>query len=100
MLGTCVTFGGLQAASYPRVTREIQSRVSASLHNFEHFFTLSHTLPLHDFHLNTGLQIAKIQAYLVWNKANKMIDKISTLQALITIGHINSCEKLCVLVLL
>ena len=51
-------------------------RVLASLHNFEHFFTLSHTLPLHDSHLNTGLIIAKIQANLARNKANKMVDKI------------------------
>ena len=50
--------GGLQ----PRATREIQPRVPASLHNLEQFFTLSHTLPLHDSHLNTGLLIAKIQA--------------------------------------
>ena len=41
-----------------------------------HFFTLSHTLPLHDSHLNTGLLIAKIQANLARNKANKMVDKI------------------------
>ena len=33
-------------------------------------------LPLHDSHLNTGLLIAKIQANLTRNKANKMVDKI------------------------
>ena len=60
----------------PRATREIQPRVAVSLHNLEQFFTLSHTLPLHDSHLNTGLLIAKIQANLVRNKANKMVDKI------------------------
>ena len=49
--------GGLQ----PRATREIQPRVLASLHKLEQFFTLSHTLPLHDSHLNIGLLIAKIQ---------------------------------------
>ena len=42
----------------------------------KHFFTLSHTLRLHDSQLNTGLLIAKIQANLAWNKANKMVDKI------------------------
>ena len=57
-----------------QATREIQSRVPASLHNLEQFFTLSHTLPLHDSHLNTGLLIAKIQANLVRKKANKMVD--------------------------
>ena len=46
--------GGLQ----PRATREIQLRVPAPLHNLEQFFTLSHTLPLLDSHLNTGLLIA------------------------------------------
>ena len=45
-----------------------QPRVSPSLHNHEHFFTLSHSLPLHDSHLNTGLLIAKIQANLARNK--------------------------------
>ena len=63
-------------ACKPRATREIQLRVPASLYNLEHFFTLSHTLPLHDSHLNTGLLIAKIQANLARNKANKMVDKI------------------------
>ena len=46
------------------------------MHNLEQFFTLFHTLPLHDPHLNTGLLIAKIQANLAQNKANKMVDKI------------------------
>ena len=72
ILHTCVNFGGLPVASHPQV----QPRVSASLHNLEHFFTLSHSLPLHDSHLNTKLLIAKIQANLTRNKANKMVDKI------------------------
>ena len=46
------------------------------LHTLEHFFTLSHSLPLQEFHLNTGLLIAEIQANLAWNKTNKMVDKI------------------------
>ena len=72
MLYTCAKFGDLPVASHPRV----QPRVSASLHNLEHFFTLFHSLPLYDSHLNTGLLIAKIQANLARNKANKMVDKI------------------------
>ena len=72
VLHTCTNFGDLLVASHLRV----QPRVSASLHNLEHFFTLSHSLPLHDSHLNTGLLIAKIQANLARNKANKMVDKI------------------------
>ena len=68
MLHACANFDGLPVASHPRV--------SASLHNLEHFFTLSHSLPLQDSHINTGLLIAKIQANLARNKANKMVDKI------------------------
>ena len=70
----CLARVQLLAACKPRDTREIQSRVLASLHNLEHFFILSHMLSLHDSYLNTGLLIAKIQANLVWNKANKMVD--------------------------
>ena len=72
MFHSCANFGGLPVASHSRV----QPWVFASLHNLEHFFTLSHSLLLHDSHLNTGLLIAKIQAYLARNKANKMVDKI------------------------
>ena len=46
------------------------------LHTLKHFFTLSHSLPLQESHLNTGLLIAEIQTNLAWNKANKMVDKI------------------------
>ena len=46
------------------------------LHTLELIFTLSHSLPLQEFHLNTGLLIAEIQANLAQNKANKMVDKI------------------------
>ena len=68
MLHSCASSGSLQAASHPQVP--------ASLHSLEHFFTLSHTLPLHDSHLNIGLLIVKIQANLARNKANKIVDKI------------------------
>ena len=43
-------------------------------HTWAILHTLSHALPLHDSHLNTGFLIAKIQANLAWNKANKMVD--------------------------
>ena len=46
------------------------------LHTLEHLFTLSHSLPLQESHLNIGLLIAEIQANLTRNKANKMVDKI------------------------
>ena len=74
MFHMCANFGGLPVASHPQV----QPRVFASLHNLEHFFTLSHSLPLNDSHPNTELLIAKIQANLARNKANKMVDKIQS----------------------
>ena len=70
--------GGLQ----PRATHKIHPQVPVSLYNIEQFFTLSHTLPLHDSHLNTGLLIAKIQANLARNKTNKMVDKIQPYSSL------------------
>ena len=70
----CFTCVHHQVACQPWATRESQSWVLATLHNLEHFFTLSHTLLLHDSHLNTGLLIAKLQANLARNKANKMVD--------------------------
>ena len=85
MLHTCANFYGLPVASH--------SRVSTSLHNFEHFFTLSHLLPLHDSHLNTELLIAKIQENLARNKANKMVDKIQpyTYKCGMSNAHLLSC---------
>ena len=72
----CFTCVPTLAACQSQVTREFQPQVFASLHNLEHFFILSHSLILHDSHLNTGLLIAKIQANLARNKANKMVDEI------------------------
>ena len=46
------------------------------LHTLEHFFTLSHSLPLQESHLNTWSLITEIQANLARNKADKMVDKI------------------------
>ena len=43
------------------------------LHTLEHFLTLSHSLPLQQSHLNTGLLIAEIQANFARNKTNKMV---------------------------
>ena len=68
ILHTCANSSGLPVTSQPRV--------SAFLHNLEHFFTLSHLLPLHDSHLNTGLLIAKMQENLARNKADKIVDKM------------------------
>ena len=51
---TCFTHVYHLAACQSWATREIQSWVPASMHSLEHFFTLSHSLLLHDSHLNTG----------------------------------------------
>ena len=67
----------LLAACKPRASREIQPWVPASLHNIEHFFTLSHTLPLHDSHLNTGFLNVVLQANLSRNKANRWLIKFN-----------------------
>ena len=64
------------------------------LHTFEHFFTLSSSLPLHESHLNTGLLIVEIQANLAWNKANKMVDKIQPYIVCVDFIDLNkSCLK-------
>ena len=89
----CLARVQLLAACKSRATHEIQSRVPASLHNLAHFVTLSHTLPLHDSHLNTRLLIAKIQANLARNKANKMVNKISTLQLLSRTSYTSSDQE-------
>ena len=60
----------LAAASHPRDQ-------AASLYFLAHswaFNTLSHSLPLQQTHLNTGLLNAEIQTNLARNKANKMVD--------------------------
>ena len=67
----------LLAACKPQASREIQPRVSASLHILEHFFTLSYTLPLHDSHLNTGFLSAELQANFSRNKANTWLIKFN-----------------------
>ena len=60
------------------------------LHTLEHFFTLSHSLPLQESHLNTGLLIAEIQANLARNKANKMVDKIQPYTLPLHDSHLNT----------
>ena len=87
MLHTCANFGGLPVMSHPRVpvvSLCILAQSWAFLHTLS-LITLTWFLThypymisqsLHDSHLNTGLLIAKIQANLTRNKANKMVDKI------------------------
>ena len=73
----CFAHVHLLAACKPRASREIQSRVFALLHNLEHFFTHSHTLPLHDSRLNTRLLSTELQANLSRNKANTWLIKFN-----------------------
>ena len=73
----CSTRVQLLAASKLRASHEIQPQVPASLHNLKHFFTLSHTLPLHDSHINTGFLSAVLQANLSRNKANTWLIKFN-----------------------
>ena len=54
-----------------------QSRGSSWVHTSWAFFTLSHTLPLHNSHLNTRYLIAKLQENLAWNKANTWLNKFN-----------------------
>ena len=46
------------------------------MHNLKLFFILSHTLPLHDSHLNTRFLNAELQENLARNEVNKMIEYI------------------------
>ena len=41
---------------------------------FVAYHTLSHTLPLHESHLNTGFLNAELQAKMARNKVNKMVE--------------------------
>ena len=63
----------LEAYSHESLARSSRKSLFF-LHTLEHFFILSHSLPLQESHLNIGLLIAKIQANLAQNKANKMVD--------------------------
>ena len=83
----------LLAAYKQRASREIQPRVPASLHSPEHFFTLSHTLPLHDSHLNTGFLSAVLQANLSRNKANTWLIKFNLTKD--ELGQILSLVTIC-----
>ena len=81
MLHTCASFGDLLAA--------IQSRGPAWVHTLEHFFTLSHTLPLHDSHLNTGFLNPELQANWHGIKPTRWLIKfnLTQLQAFPPLGH-------------
>ena len=58
-------------------SHKIRSQDSFDLYTSWVFFTFFHSQPLHDSHLNIGYLIAKIQANLIWNKANTWLNKFS-----------------------
>ena len=58
-------------------SRKIQSWGSFVCTHLEFFFTLSHTQPLHNSHLNTRYLIAKIQENLTQNKTNTWLYKFN-----------------------
>ena len=47
------------------------------MHTLKLFFTLSHTLPLHDFHLNTGFLNVELQANWHGIKPTKCLIKFT-----------------------
>ena len=74
-VGVCARFQATPKESHLTAVKRIIRYINGtSLHTLEQFFTLSHTLPLQDSYLNTLFLIAKIQANLARNKANKMVD--------------------------
>ena len=66
-------FGDFSVASqsWDRVARLLW------MHTSWVFFTLSHTLPLQNFHLNTRYLIVKLQANLAQNKANTWLNNFN-----------------------
>ena len=73
MLYTCA----ILATCWSRASHEIQLRGSSRVYTSWAFFTLSHTLPLHNSHLNTRYLIAKLQANLARNIANTWLNKFN-----------------------
>ena len=73
----CFTHVPTLATCQPRASREIQSQGLVELHTSELFFTLSHTLPLHDSHLNTGFLSAELQANWHGIKPTKWLIKFN-----------------------
>ena len=63
MLGTCALIWQLAAASH---SRDPAASPCFFAHTWAILHTFSHTLPLHNFLLNTRFLMAKIQANLSW----------------------------------
>ena len=66
-------FGKSTVASH---SRNPVARILLNAHTLN-FFTLSHTQPLHDSHLNTGYLIAEIHTNLAQNKVNTWLNKFN-----------------------
>ena len=65
-------------------SRDLVERNLLNAHTLE-FFTLSHTQPLHNSHLNTRYLIAEIQVNLARNKANTWLNKFNLTAFIIAI---------------
>ena len=74
---SCFTRMPTLATCQTQASCEIKSRGPAKLHTLELFFTLSHTLPLHDSHLNTGFLNAELQANWHGIKPTKWLIKFN-----------------------
>ena len=57
-------------------SRVLVARMTLNAHTLK-FFTLFHTQPLHDSHLNTRYLIVELQAHFAWNKTNTWLNKFN-----------------------
>ena len=67
----------LLVSHHLRVSHEFQSWDALWLYTLNQIFTLFHTQPLHNFHLNTEFLITELQANLTGNKANTWLNKFN-----------------------
>ena len=74
---TCSTRVTLLASHHSRVSCEFQLRNALWLHTFDQIFTLDHTQPLHNSHINTKFLITELQANLARNKTNTWLNKFN-----------------------
>ena len=77
LLPVCFTrVAFLRVTSREPLVRSSRENTLECTHALE-FFTLSHTQPLHNSHLNTGYLIAELQEDLTRNKGNTWLNKFN-----------------------
>ena len=74
MLRSCASSGGLPVASY---SRDLVTSPCFNAQSWVFLHTLSHTIPLHDSHLNTGFLSPKLQANWHEIKSTKWLIKFN-----------------------